>query len=158
MRPPNGSTFCARLEEANWNVSGAARALGMERTNLHKRIRALGIKPGEVIAARSRERAFKQFGLLRLQEEMPAPESISSWNDWVVCPAQAAPRCSRVILSVIQAAVRADRATRAATLPLIDVIAVESGIGAQRGQSELHPCSTIFRRSSCGTPASPRSS
>ncbi len=31
------------LEEANWNVSGAARALGMERTNLHKRIRALGI-------------------------------------------------------------------------------------------------------------------
>jgi len=31
------------LEEANWNVSGAARTLGMERTNLHKRIRALGI-------------------------------------------------------------------------------------------------------------------
>jgi two-component system, NtrC family, nitrogen regulation response regulator NtrX len=31
------------LEEANWNVSGAARALGMERTNLHKRIRALRI-------------------------------------------------------------------------------------------------------------------
>ncbi len=32
------------LEEAEWNVSGAARALGMERTNLHKRIRALGIE------------------------------------------------------------------------------------------------------------------
>jgi two-component system nitrogen regulation response regulator NtrX len=31
------------LEECNWNVSGAARALGMERTNLHKRIRALGL-------------------------------------------------------------------------------------------------------------------
>jgi two-component system nitrogen regulation response regulator NtrX len=31
------------LEEANWNVSAAARTLGMERTNLHKRIRALGI-------------------------------------------------------------------------------------------------------------------
>jgi two-component system nitrogen regulation response regulator NtrX len=31
------------LEEAKWNVSGAARTLGMERTNLHKRIRALGI-------------------------------------------------------------------------------------------------------------------
>src|SRR5579885_890109 len=31
------------LEEAQWNVSGAARALGMERTNLHKRIKALGI-------------------------------------------------------------------------------------------------------------------
>ncbi len=31
------------LEETSWNVSGAARALGMERTNLHKRIRALGL-------------------------------------------------------------------------------------------------------------------
>ncbi|MGO4885869.1 MAG: helix-turn-helix domain-containing protein [Bryobacteraceae bacterium] len=34
------------LEEANWNVSGVARALGMERTNLHKRIRALGLSRG----------------------------------------------------------------------------------------------------------------
>jgi two-component system nitrogen regulation response regulator NtrX len=32
------------LEEAGWNVSAASRALGMERTNLHKRIRALGLK------------------------------------------------------------------------------------------------------------------
>jgi two-component system, NtrC family, nitrogen regulation response regulator NtrX len=32
------------LEEADWNVSSAARALGMERTNLHKRIKALGIE------------------------------------------------------------------------------------------------------------------
>jgi len=31
------------LEESKWNVSGAARRLGMERTNLHKRIRALGL-------------------------------------------------------------------------------------------------------------------
>ncbi len=31
------------LEENGWNVSSAARALGMERTNLHKRIRALGL-------------------------------------------------------------------------------------------------------------------
>lgn len=31
------------LEESSWNVSSAARALGMERTNLHKRIRALGL-------------------------------------------------------------------------------------------------------------------
>ncbi len=31
------------LEESKWNVSGAARLLGMERTNLHKRIRALGL-------------------------------------------------------------------------------------------------------------------
>jgi len=35
------------LEETNWNVSGAARALGMERTNLHKRIRALGVTRGQ---------------------------------------------------------------------------------------------------------------
>jgi two-component system nitrogen regulation response regulator NtrX len=32
------------LNEANWNVSSAARSLGMERTNLHKRINALGLK------------------------------------------------------------------------------------------------------------------
>jgi two-component system nitrogen regulation response regulator NtrX len=31
------------LEQAGWNVSSAARALGMERTNLHKRMRALGL-------------------------------------------------------------------------------------------------------------------
>jgi two-component system nitrogen regulation response regulator NtrX len=31
------------LEQTNWNVSGAARILGIERTNLHKRIRALGL-------------------------------------------------------------------------------------------------------------------
>jgi len=35
------------LEEAGWNVSSAARALGMERTNLHKRIRALGLARGK---------------------------------------------------------------------------------------------------------------
>jgi two-component system nitrogen regulation response regulator NtrX len=35
------------LDESNWNVSGAARALGMERTNLHKRIRALGLTRGQ---------------------------------------------------------------------------------------------------------------
>jgi two-component system nitrogen regulation response regulator NtrX len=34
------------LEQTNWNVSGAARILGIERTNLHKRIRALGIDKG----------------------------------------------------------------------------------------------------------------
>ena len=39
------------LEETNWNVSGAARVLGMERTNLHKRIRALGIVKGKVHGA-----------------------------------------------------------------------------------------------------------
>ncbi len=31
------------LQEANWSVAAAARALGIERTNLHKRIRALGL-------------------------------------------------------------------------------------------------------------------
>jgi two-component system nitrogen regulation response regulator NtrX len=35
------------LEESSWNVSGAARTLGMERTNLHKRIRALGLARGK---------------------------------------------------------------------------------------------------------------
>jgi two-component system nitrogen regulation response regulator NtrX len=34
------------LDAANWNVSSAARTLGMERTNLHKRIRALGLSRG----------------------------------------------------------------------------------------------------------------
>jgi two-component system nitrogen regulation response regulator NtrX len=32
------------LKNSEWNVSSAARTLGMERTNLHKRIRALGIE------------------------------------------------------------------------------------------------------------------
>ena len=31
------------LGQTSWNVSGAARLLGVERTNLHKRIRALGL-------------------------------------------------------------------------------------------------------------------
>ncbi len=32
------------LENTDWNVSAAARELGVERTNLHKRIRALGLR------------------------------------------------------------------------------------------------------------------
>mgnify|MGYP000094316042 CR=1 FL=1 len=32
------------LDDNNWNVAAAARSLGMERTNLHKRIRALGLE------------------------------------------------------------------------------------------------------------------
>ena len=32
------------LDRADWNVSAAARALGIERTRLHKRIRALGLE------------------------------------------------------------------------------------------------------------------
>jgi two-component system nitrogen regulation response regulator NtrX len=32
------------LEETGWNVSAAARLLGTERTSLHKRLRALGVK------------------------------------------------------------------------------------------------------------------
>jgi len=31
------------LETSEWNVSSAARTLGMERTNLHKRMKSLGI-------------------------------------------------------------------------------------------------------------------
>ncbi len=34
------------LDRAGWNVSAAARALGIERTRLHKRIRALGLERG----------------------------------------------------------------------------------------------------------------
>ena len=34
------------LESSDWNVSSAARALGIERTNLHKRIRSLGLTRG----------------------------------------------------------------------------------------------------------------
>ena len=32
------------LDRTRWNISGAARLLGAERTSLHKRIRALGLK------------------------------------------------------------------------------------------------------------------
>jgi transcriptional regulator of acetoin/glycerol metabolism len=32
------------LDQTNGNVSGAARLLGIERTHLHKRIRALGLR------------------------------------------------------------------------------------------------------------------
>jgi two-component system nitrogen regulation response regulator NtrX len=32
------------LQQTDWNVSGAARLLGTERTSLHKRIRSLGLK------------------------------------------------------------------------------------------------------------------
>jgi two-component system nitrogen regulation response regulator NtrX len=35
------------LKEADWNVSKAAVTLGVERTNLHKKIRTYGIKRGE---------------------------------------------------------------------------------------------------------------
>ena len=31
------------LEDSDWNVSEAARRLGIERTHLHKRLKALGI-------------------------------------------------------------------------------------------------------------------
>jgi two-component system nitrogen regulation response regulator NtrX len=37
-------TVLRALEQNDWNVSAAARALGMERTNLHKKIRALGLR------------------------------------------------------------------------------------------------------------------
>ncbi len=36
------------LEDAGWNVSAAARALGIERTHLHKRIRALGLSKNHI--------------------------------------------------------------------------------------------------------------
>ena len=33
-----------RLEEFEWNISRTAQSLGIERTNLHKKLRALGIQ------------------------------------------------------------------------------------------------------------------
>ena len=36
--------ICQALDQSGWNVAGAARLLGTERTSLHKRIRALDIK------------------------------------------------------------------------------------------------------------------
>ena len=35
------------LRELEWNISRAAIVLGVERTNLHKKIRAYGVKRGE---------------------------------------------------------------------------------------------------------------
>ena len=36
-----------KLAEYEWNISRTAQALGIERTNLHKKLRALGIHRGE---------------------------------------------------------------------------------------------------------------
>jgi len=33
----------AKLDENDWNISRTAQVLGLERTNLHKKMRALGI-------------------------------------------------------------------------------------------------------------------
>ena len=33
-----------RLEALDWNISRAADSLGLERTHLHKKMRALGIR------------------------------------------------------------------------------------------------------------------
>ena len=38
------------LASLEWNISRAAIVLGVERTNLHKKIRAYGIKRGETPA------------------------------------------------------------------------------------------------------------
>ena len=35
------------LDQTDWNVAGAARVLGIERTNLHKRMKALGLNREE---------------------------------------------------------------------------------------------------------------
>jgi transcriptional regulator of acetoin/glycerol metabolism len=36
-----------RLEQNEWNISRAAAALGIERTNLHKKLKAYGIQRGQ---------------------------------------------------------------------------------------------------------------
>lgn len=41
------SYIIAMLQDFDWNISKTAVALGVERTNLHKKIRAYGIKRGE---------------------------------------------------------------------------------------------------------------
>ena len=57
-RHPNGERFTLReyrehaeqryilatLDETGWNISRAADELGVERTNLHKKMRAYGIR------------------------------------------------------------------------------------------------------------------
>ena len=40
--------FRLKLREYDWNISRTAQALGIERTNLHKKLRALGIERDEV--------------------------------------------------------------------------------------------------------------
>ena len=35
------------LDEVGWNISRAATILGVERTNLHKKMRSYGIRRGE---------------------------------------------------------------------------------------------------------------
>jgi transcriptional regulator of acetoin/glycerol metabolism len=35
------------LESNDWNISRSSQILGIERTNLHKKLRALGINRGE---------------------------------------------------------------------------------------------------------------
>jgi DNA-binding NtrC family response regulator len=39
----------AKLDENDWNISRTAQVLGLERTNLHKKMRALGIARDERI-------------------------------------------------------------------------------------------------------------
>jgi two-component system nitrogen regulation response regulator NtrX len=41
-----GEFIKLRLAESEWNISSTARALGIERTNLHKKLRTLGIHRG----------------------------------------------------------------------------------------------------------------
>ena len=38
-----GDSIRLKLAEYEWNISRTAQALGIERTNLHKKLRALGI-------------------------------------------------------------------------------------------------------------------
>ena len=63
------------LEESKWNVSGAARVLGMERTNLHKRIRALGL------SGKSEQGEIK-LRLLDLRDQQVRGNGIRSTCHW----------------------------------------------------------------------------
>mgnify|MGYP000500067396 CR=1 FL=1 len=41
---PASPALLETLEENDWNISRTAQLLGIERTNLHKKIKAYGIK------------------------------------------------------------------------------------------------------------------
>ena len=46
-RRSSPSSSASSSAEFEWNISRTAQALGIERTNLHKKLRALGIHRGE---------------------------------------------------------------------------------------------------------------
>ena len=52
---PKPNTCARSLRQCEWNISRAAGQLGIERTNLHKKMRAFGIRRDPAIGRTSRE-------------------------------------------------------------------------------------------------------